>query len=304
MSKFKKYLLIIIALVGFLFAVFMIFYTSKKPKVAKIEFPPPQPPYKHFAAGQGIIEAASENIEIGTPFPEVVDIVYVEPNDFVEKNKPLYKLNTQTLQAKLQEAIAQKEIVLKELQDQRLQFSYYEKLKNKNAVSQSEYTQAYYNLEKAEKQLKEMEATIEVVNTNIYRSTILAPVNGVVLDINLRVGENAQTNPFTKNWLMLFGNLDVFHIRIDIDETDAWRIYKNAKATAYVRGNSSIKIPLQFVRIEPYVTEKKSLTGDNTQRVDTRVLQLIYKFNKDSYPVYVGQIMDVYVEALPLDEKF
>jgi len=56
------------------------------------------------------------------------------------------------------------------------------------------------------------------------------------------------------------------------------------------------QIPLTFVRIEPYVVPKKSLTGDNAERVDTRVLQVIYRFDRPSFPVYAGQQVDVFIE--------
>ncbi len=42
---------------------------------------------------------------------------------------------------------------------------------------------------------------------------------------------------------------------------------------------------------------KKSLTGDSTERVDTRVLQVIYRIRDENTPVYVGQQMDIYIEA-------
>ena len=54
---------------------------------------------------------------------------------------------------------------------------------------------------------------------------------------------------------------------------------------------------LKFVRIEPYVTPKKSLTGDNTERVDTRVLQVLYEMQASEEPVFVGQQMDVFIEG-------
>ena len=45
---------------------------------------------------------------------------------------------------------------------------------------------------------------------------------------------------------------------------------------------------------------KKSLTGDSAERVDTRVLQVLYSFDPKSLPVYVGQQMDVFIEAPPI----
>jgi HlyD family secretion protein len=86
-------------------------------------------------------------------------------------------------------------------------------------------------------------------------------------------------------------------VRVDIDETDAWRFRPGAPAVAFVRGNAELKSPLRFVRVEPYVVPKTSLTGDTAERVDTRVLQVIYSFNPAAFPVYVGQLMDVFIQV-------
>ena len=51
------------------------------------------------------------------------------------------------------------------------------------------------------------------------------------------------------------------------------------------------------MRIEPYVIPKKSLTGDNTERVDTRVLQVIYAVDGGDKRLFVGQQVDVFVDA-------
>ena len=70
-----------------------------------------------------------------------------------------------------------------------------------------------------------------------------------------------------------------------------------AAATGYLRGHQEIRTPLRFVRFEPYFVPKKSLTGDSTERVDTRVLQVIFRFERGDLPVFVGQQMDVFIDA-------
>lgn len=60
---------------------------------------------------------------------------------------------------------------------------------------------------------------------------------------------------------------------------------------------ASITTPLEFVRFEPFVVPKRSLTGDSTERVDTRVLQVIYRVERDDIPLFVGQQLDVFIEA-------
>jgi len=49
--------------------------------------------------------------------------------------------------------------------------------------------------------------------------------------------------------------------------------------------------------VEPYVTPKTSLTGSSSERVDTRVLQVIYRFDRRAIPAYVGQQVDVFIET-------
>jgi hypothetical protein len=64
------------------------------------------------------------------------------------------------------------------------------------------------------------------------------------------------------------------------------------------RGSLQEKYPLEFVRVEPFVMPKKSLTGNNTERVDTRVLQVIYRFDPTGRPpLFVGQQVEVFIEA-------
>ena len=56
--------------------------------------------------------------------------------------------------------------------------------------------------------------------------------------------------------------------------------------------------PLTFVRVEPYVVPKKALTGANTERVDTRVIEVIFEITgTTTFRLFPGQVVDVYIEA-------
>lgn len=148
----------------------------------------------------------------------------------------------------------------------------------------------------AQAQVDSAKASVQATQTDLDRLTIRAPIDGQILQLNLRVGEFAQAGPLATPLIML-GDIDTLHVRVDIDENDAWRVKPEASAIASLRGNSSMKTNLTFVRIEPYVVPKRSLTGESVERVDTRVLQVIYAFKRADFPVYVGQQMDVYVNA-------
>jgi multidrug resistance efflux pump len=143
--------------------------------------------------------------------------------------------------------------------------------------------------------VKEAAARVEQLKTEIGRAAVAAPVDGVVLQVNIRPGERISeldTRP-----LMVLGDIGRLHVRVDVDERDIPRFRAGAKAVAYPRGDTNCKLRLVFVRVEPYAIPKKSLTGDNTERVDTRVLQVIYAIEPGQPRVYVGQQLDVFIRS-------
>ncbi|HEY0982324.1 MAG TPA: hypothetical protein VGE80_09380, partial [Schlesneria sp.] len=82
-----------------------------------------------------------------------------------------------------------------------------------------------------------------------------------------------------------------------IDERDISRFQVTGKAMATPRGASNQNLKLEFVRVEPYVIPKRAFTGDNTERIDTRVLQILYEIDEPAPRVYVGQQLDVSIEC-------
>jgi multidrug resistance efflux pump len=142
------------------------------------------------------------------------------------------------------------------------------------------------------------EAQVKRVETDIERLTIRAPGAGEILKVDVRAGEYAQAGALPRP-LMVMGDTSRLNVRADVDESEAWKITAGAPAEAAERGNSNHKATLEFVRFEPYVVPKKSLTGESTERVDTRVLQVIYRFRDSPVPFFVGQQMDVFISAQP-----
>jgi multidrug efflux pump subunit AcrA (membrane-fusion protein) len=116
-----------------------------------------------------------------------------------------------------------------------------------------------------------------------------------VLQVNIRPGEYVANTPGSA--LIVLGYVGKLHVRVDLDENDIARFRTNFSGLAKLRGNPDVEFPLTFVRVEPYVIPKKSLTGANTERVDTRVLQVIYAIDTKGMQLYVGQQMDVFLNA-------
>jgi multidrug resistance efflux pump len=147
----------------------------------------------------------------------------------------------------------------------------------------------------AEAEVAQAQSQIARTQADLDRLTVTAPISGTILQCKVRVGEFAQAGPLSQP-LILMGSNGELHVRADVDEQDASRVTPAEPAIASPRGEASRQLKLRFVRFEPYVIPKKNLTGDSTERVDTRVLQVIYALERNA-PVYAGQQMDVFIEV-------
>lgn len=150
----------------------------------------------------------------------------------------------------------------------------------------------------ARAQVAQAAAAVRQNEINIDRLTVRAPADGMIMQSKVRLGQYAQAGVLAEP-LMVFGAGVGLHVRADVDESDAWRVRSGARATARLRGNSRISFPLSFVRFEPYVVPKRSLTGNVTERVDTRVLEVIYRISDPAASVFNGQQVDVFIDAHP-----
>jgi len=144
---------------------------------------------------------------------------------------------------------------------------------------------------------KSAAARIAVLDVELDRCVIMSPADATILQQRIRKGEYLTAGAGQEAWLTI-GQTDVLHLRADIDEHEAWRLKPGAVAEAQVRGNPAIKVPLTFVRVEPLVIPKRSLSGEATERVDTRVLQVIFRIDSSNgVLLYPGQQMDVFIQA-------
>ncbi|MCZ7648455.1 MAG: HlyD family secretion protein [Planctomycetota bacterium] len=149
---------------------------------------------------------------------------------------------------------------------------------------------------KAEAAAGQARAQLAKTEVEIERRTVRAPLEATVLRVNLREGEFAPAGATrAEDATLVLGRLDELHIRVDLDEYDLPRFKPGAPATAFLKGARREPLELAFVRTEPFVVPKKALTNSQTELVDTRVLQAIYKLTAPAQGLYVGQQVDVYV---------
>jgi RND family efflux transporter MFP subunit len=302
--------LAIVAVLGALGATGYVLKGSTPPPAAEPVSPPPTAPYQSYIAGSGMLEASTRNLAISTPIGGVVAGVAVKVGDRVQQGQKLFRIDGRDLEAQLvvrtaaataaHAQIAEAQAALAQARDQ---LKRGESLVPGSAISLQDLANRQFTVQLSEAKLGTARANADLVDaqvaetkTNVDRLTIRAPIDGDVLQLNIRPGEYAQAGMLA-NPLLLLGDTRTLHVRVDIDENDGWRLTPGMPAKAFLRGNSAISFDLSFAYIEPYVLPKTELSGASTERVDTRVLQVVYSVIKGDLPIYAGQQLDVYIET-------
>src|SRR2546428_14178069 len=97
----RKYVLPVLAALGFAFAVSVVVRGSKTLPPAQPVVAPSGSPFATFVAGSGIIEASTENIAIGTEIAGIVSKIYVNIGDRVKAGDPLFTIDDRAMRAEL-----------------------------------------------------------------------------------------------------------------------------------------------------------------------------------------------------------
>jgi HlyD family secretion protein len=294
----RKYILPLVAFLGICLAIFIAAHANKTLPPAAPVSAAPEAPYRSFVAGAGLIEANTENIAIGTQIAGIVSKIYVGIGSKVKANDPLFTIDDRAQRALVSVKAAGVRVAEAELAQANYKLSLGEGLTEKRVLSLEDRETRRNNAQAAAAQLEQARADLEAAKTDLERLTVRAPLDGEVMQLKIHVGEFAPTGVLAQP-LILFGNVEPMNVRVNIDENDAWRVRPDTEAMGYLRGNNQIRVPLRFVRFEPYVVPKVSLTGVSTERVDTRVLQVIYSFERRDLSIYIGQQVDVYIDATP-----
>ena len=281
--------------------------------------PPAMPPRSPFAATlacSGIVEAQSENIAVGSATPGVVVEVLVKVGERVEAGTPLFRLDDRDLRGELEvrkAVVSQAKAEVIRLEAEPRQETIPPLVATVNEAKATAIAAADA-LRRAEdlfaKQVITEQDAIEKREADAFASAALQKAEA---ELALREAGSWNYDRDVSRAAVLKAEADLakteididrLHVRVDIDEFEIDRFDPAFAARAVPRGSAGTEYTLAFVRVEPFVVPKKSLTGDNSERVDTRVLQVIYDCSpeRDGPPgqgkrLFVGTQVDVFIEA-------
>ena len=346
--KIRFIILPIISVLGIGLAVYLVYKQSRPAPNAPPSGQPTKSPFSNRVAGSGLVEPATEIMNIGTSISGTVQSISVKEGQLLKKGDILFTIDQRDTVAQLGAAKAKLEVATRKVEqlksmprvedldrakaivaqrqsavdDATLRLQRLNAVEDQSAISANEKPTRMFEmnlttarLAEAQSELAKLmkgtypedlavavaeakvaDADVGMLQTDLAQSEVKAPIDGTVLRVNARAGEFAAAGTLREG-LVVMGQLTPLHIRVDVDELDAWRFDPKGKAVAVLRGGKIVEFPIEYVRTVPVVIPKRTLTGENSERIDTRVMEMIYRFQQDNPQVLPGQLLDVYIDS-------
>jgi len=160
-----------------------------------------------------------------------------------------------------------------------------------------------YDLANQADQARAAAAAAQSAQATLDKFVLRAPRDGVVLAINAGIGSTIapagvyDTRTQATLPVVTFGTpQDQLQVRAYVDEILVPKLPAGAITAVMTLRGSTTRIPLRFDHIEPYLSPKVSLSDQRQERVDLRVLPVIFTFRRPAtLPVYAGQMVDIYI---------
>lgn len=305
-----------LAIIAIIISALLIYNSQPDTQSATPEIAPPRAGNAMgdaIVAGSGVVEPSSELITLGTHVPGVIDEVMVKAGDIVTKGQPLFTLDMRDINSQIEQERARINrlnstinAAKTRLNTAKKQAALYDNVDDRRAYSQKELitiegqaADAEAALSVAAAELQEAKAALNSALTMRERYRMDAPISGEILQVEARPGQFAATMAQSNNApaLIIMGQTNPLHVRVDIDESEIERVDMGKAATIMARGNATRRYRARFVRMEPLVIPKKSLTNAANERVDVRVMQLIFAVEGTDNNLVVGQQVDAFLPA-------
>ncbi len=320
----KTRLIIVLAVLGVLFGIATAYMLGVQKPPQPPAFTPASNPYKHGIYANGIVESVQDSGENINVYPDVsgtVSAIFVADGQRVSTGDRLFQIedsvqrgivDQQLAQANLAQAqIKVAQATLKNLREQydkqaasarldprSVSKDVLDSARNSAAIAQA-------NLEAADKQFIAATKAFEAARTLLDKYLVRAMTDGTVLAINTAVGSYASPQGIYGTYTSAFGPVvrmgkiqNGLQVRCYLDEILIERLPRTSDihATMFIHG-STTPITLKFVRLQPNVVPKIQLSNERTERVDLRVLPVIFNFDvPPAMAIYAGQLVDVYIE--------
>lgn len=253
----RKYKGVIITIVIILLVVAIwYFFIRKKP--VPVSFETAQPTYGHIATtvtATGTIQPV-DTVAVGTQVSGTLKYLYVDFNSQVKKGQLLGELDKDLFQAQVDQLKANVQVAQANLAYQKNNFGRQELLYKTGAISKADYDVAKNQLDQGNANLASVNAQLASAVKNFSFTEIISPIDGVVLNRNVSVGQTVAASFNTPTLFVIAKDITKMQVEASVDEADIGNVTDSQRVSftvdAYLEDVFSGRV--QEIRLQPSVS--------------------------------------------------
>lgn len=224
-------------------------------------------------------------VEVGSEISGTIKEVLVDFNHRVKQGQILATMNTDQLQARVNQAKASLQLAkAKVKQTEATVIETKSKLRRARELAktgmcaeqdcdaaQASYDRAVADLASANAQVAQAQASLDAELATLAKATILSPINGIVLKRDVEPGQTVASSFQTPVMFTLAENLTQMELHVDVDEADVGQISEQQQAEFSVDAYPNKRFPATITEVhfasqtvDGVVTYKTVLRVDNS----------------------------------------
>lgn len=189
----------------------------------------------------------TNTVSVGSELSGIIESVGADYNDKVKVGQVLARLDTSKLEAQLTQSKAalesakakllQSQATVAETRAKLAQLQKVRELSNGKVPSQSEMDAAEAAFERAKADtasataaVSQAQATLQAIETDMYKSVIRSPINGIVLTRSIEPGQTVAASFQAPELFSLAEDLTQMELHVNVDEADVGKVKEGQKA--------------------------------------------------------------------------
>ena len=224
------------------------------------------PPYRLATVERGNVEAtvsstgklsAVTTVQVGTQVSGQVSAIYVDFNDHVKKGQLIARIDPTLQQQAVRDAEAGLERAQAQYEQARGEYERNKQLFEQKIVTASEFATAQSNYQVAHANVKSAQVTLDRARQNLAYTSIYAPIDGVVVERNVDVGQTVAASLQAPQLFLIANDLSRLQILASVDESDIGLIHEGgtARFTVQAYPSETFTGTVRQVRLQSTTTE-------------------------------------------------
>jgi HlyD family secretion protein len=253
-SSYKKILII----AGIAIALFLIWFFFIRKPAAPVALHAEKPTYGYISTSvtaTGKIEPV-DTVSVGTQVSGTLQYLYVDFNSKVKKGQLIASLDKTLLQAAVDQnkgnlLNAQSQLIL-----QKNNYNRQNLLFKTDAISKADYDSAVSAYSSAKANVDAAAATVRSAQKNLSYADIYSPIDGVVLNRSISVGQTVAASFSTPTLFTIAKDITKMQVEANVDEADIGDVSKGQRVAFTVDAfiNDQFSGTVEDIRLRPNVS--------------------------------------------------